>query len=194
VGSHGAGLPTFSLITHYLKVKLEIPQRRAHAVGSAFEKYAAELHRFLLHRLQRSQDAADLAQEVYLRLTRLESTDWIRKPRAYLYGVASHVVSEFRMRTQRDPVMFDSEAVERLAEDPECVTPDNLGDGVDAQRGLQQILAQLPPTHLAVLMLHKRDGLSYEEVARELGLSVHTVHKYVTQAKAQVKLKWQEQG
>ena len=168
--------------------------RPAKRAAPAFEQYAAELHRFLLHRLQRSQDAADLAQEVYLRLTRIENLDWVRKPRAYLYGVASHVVSEFRMRMQRDPVTFDSEAVERLADDSECATPEDLGEQLDAQRGLQRILAQLPPTHLAVLLLHKRDGLSYEEVARELGLSVHTVHKYVTQAKAQVKLKWQEQG
>lgn len=157
----------------------------------AFEKYERELHRFLARRLQRAQDAADLAQEVYLRLTRLENADWVRKPQAYLYGVAAHVVSEFRMRAERDPVDFDSESFERVAASPEQAMPDQLAEQLDDQRQLERILAQLPPTHLAVLLLHKRDGLSYEEVAEKLQLSVHTVHKYVVQAKAQVKMQWQ---
>jgi DNA-directed RNA polymerase specialized sigma24 family protein len=38
-----------------------------------------------------------------------------------------------------------------------------------------------------VLIAHKHRGLSYEEVAVELGLSVHTVEKYVTQAKALIR-------
>jgi DNA-directed RNA polymerase specialized sigma24 family protein len=32
-------------------------------------------------------------------------------------------------------------------------------------------------SHAAILFLHKRDGLSYEEVAKELSISVHTVKK-----------------
>jgi RNA polymerase sigma factor (sigma-70 family) len=174
-------------------VKPETPNLPRAPAVTAFAEYGKELHRFLLRRLGSAQDAADIAQEVYLRLTRLESVDWIREPRAYLYGVASHVVYEFRLRLRRDPVTFDSSAVEGVADDLGHSSADVMGDRLDAQRRLERALSGLPPTHLAVLVLHKRDGMSYEEVARKLRLSVHTVHKYVVQAKAQVKLRWNDQ-
>ncbi len=161
--------------------------------GTALEKYRKDLHRFLVRRLQHAEDAADLAQEVYLRLLRVENSEWVRKPQAYLYGVAAHVVFEYRMRTEKEPVTFDSEVMEQLAENPAGVQPDELGDRLGLERQLERLLGTLPPTHLAVLLLHKRDGLSYEEVARKLQLSVHTVQKYIFQAKARIRMEWQRQ-
>ncbi len=164
-------------------------ESRASAVD-AFSRYDRELHRFLVRRLGSTRDAADVAQEVYLRLTRLEDLSSVRDPRAYLYGVATHVVLEYRARAQRDPVTFDSDTVENVSRDAAYAAPDTLAERLDTQRRLERALSSLAPTHLAVLVLHKRDGLSYEEVAGKLGLSVHTVHKYVIQAKAQVRLAW----
>jgi RNA polymerase sigma-19 factor, ECF subfamily len=63
-----------------------------------------------------------------------------------------------------------------------------LADRLNLQQQLERALSQLPSTHAAVLLAHKRDGLSYEEVAAKLNLSVHTVEKYVTQAKARIRL------
>ena len=175
-------------------MKAEIPlESPKPPVVDAFSRYDKELHRFLLRRLGSARDVADVAQEVYLRLTRLESLSWVRDPRAYLYGVASHVVLEYRARSQRDPVTYDSEAVESVAEDGPHTSPDLLAERLDMQRRLERALSQLAATHLAVLVLHKRDGLSYEEVAAKLQLSVHTVHKYVVQAKAQVRLAWNDE-
>lgn len=167
--------------------------RAASFAGAAFEKYQKELHRFLVRRLRDRQDAADLAQEVYLRLVRVENTDWVRKPQAYVYGVASHVVSEYRMRSEKESVTFDSQAVERVAEHPSQMAPDELADQLALERQLERVLGKLPPTHLAVLLLHKRDGLSYEEVAQKLDLSVHTVQKYLFQAKAQIRTAWENE-
>src|SRR5262245_5457791 len=76
--------------------------------------YGSELHRFLVRRLKSSEDAADLAQEVYLRLLRLPRTDLIRKPQAYLYFVAAQIAAEHRMREHNRPLVFDTDALERL--------------------------------------------------------------------------------
>ncbi len=170
----------------------ETVKRVASLASAAFEKYQKELHRFLVRRLRDRQDAADLAQEVYLRLVRVENSEWVRKPQAYVYGVASHVVSEFRMRSEKDWVTFDSEAVERLADHPAHLPPDELAEQLGLERQLEEVLGELPPTHLAVLLLHKRDGLSYEAVAEQLGISVHTVQKYLYQAKTRVRARWKQ--
>ncbi|PZN33850.1 MAG: hypothetical protein DIU71_04070 [Proteobacteria bacterium] len=156
----------------------------------AFRHYRRELHRYLLRRLNRAQDVDDVAQEVYLRLLRHDESKCIRKPLAYLYGVAAHVVADFRIDAQpdRDHLVFDSDAVDRCAEEPTYALPDDLAERLNLQQQLERAIAKLPPTHAAVLIAHKRDGLSYEEVAKKLKLSIHTVEKYVTQAKARIRM------
>jgi RNA polymerase sigma-70 factor (ECF subfamily) len=156
---------------------------------SAFKHYRRELHRYLMRRLRKPQDVDDLAQEVYLRLLRHDESKCVHKPLAYLYGIASHVVADYRIGEEhdREHLMFDSDSEENWTEEPASVLPDDMADRLNLQQQLERALAQLPPTHAAVLLAHKRDGLSYEEVAEKLHLSIHTVEKYLTQAKARIR-------
>jgi RNA polymerase sigma factor (sigma-70 family) len=163
------------------------------ATGSTFRKYAVGLHRYLARRLGNTIDADDLVQEVFLRLLRIENTELVRKPQAYLYGVAFNVVREHRMRSEHEQrrLTFDSDAVDEESEHPKELPPDQLAERLDVRRKLEQALARLTPMHRAVVILLKRDGMSYEEAARMTNLSVHTVEKYFFQAKAQLKtMKW----
>jgi RNA polymerase sigma-70 factor (ECF subfamily) len=156
---------------------------------SAFKHYRRELHRYLMRRLRKPQDVDDLAQEVYLRLLRHDESKCVHKPLAYLYGIASHVVADYRIGEEhdREHLMFDSDSEENWTEEPASVLPDDMADRLNLQQQLERALSQLPPTHAAVLLAHKRDGLSYEEVAEKLHLSIHTVEKYLTQAKARIR-------
>ena len=161
--------------------------------GSAAQRYARELHRYLLRRLGRPQDVDDLAQEVYLRLLRLDETKCVQKPLAFVYGVAAHVVADFKLEASAEEahLTFDEDAVQQWSEQPTEVLPDELGERVALERQLEWALKQLPPTQAAVLLAHKRDGFSYEEIAQRLKLSVNTVEKYLTQAKAKLRtLSW----
>src|SRR5262249_42315294 len=131
--------------------------------------------------------------EVYLRLLRLDEAKCVEKPLAFLYGVAAHVVADFKLQASAEEarLTFNDEAVEQWAQHPPRILPDELAQRGALEQQLDWALKQLPPTHAAVLLAHKRDGLSYEEVAEKLGLSVHTVEKYLTQAKARLRtLPW----
>jgi RNA polymerase sigma-70 factor (ECF subfamily) len=160
------------------------PRQTLGFVGSAFEQYHVSLHRFLMRRLRSTQNAQDLAQETYLRLLRMDNPELVRKPQAYLFRIASNLVYEFKLRERNAPVTFDSEAVEHAAD---FATPNGLepGDSVSITQQLESVLAQLPPLYRAVFVLRKRDGLSYTEIALTLGISVHTVKKYLARAVAQ---------
>lgn len=160
--------------------------------ATAFENYAGELHRFLLRRLRRPEDAEDLAQEVFMRLSRIEDAEFIEKPRAYLFGIASHVIFEFRMRGRlKDQVVFDSDTLEQASEQPLEVARDELVDRLDVQKQLHNALARLPALHLAVFLLHKRDGYSYEEIGSKLNLSARRIESYITQARRMLRgMEW----
>ncbi len=155
---------------------------------AAFEQHRAALHSFLMQRLHHNQNAQDLAQEVYLRLLRVADGELIRNPRAFLYRIALNLVYEFRLQRQRDPVMFDSEAAEELVEHPleaAAASQPDASAGLLAELRLRRVLGPLPPMMRAVFVLRKRDGMSHGEIATELGLSAHTVKKYLCQAVAQ---------
>jgi RNA polymerase sigma factor (sigma-70 family) len=159
----------------------------------AFTHYGAELHRFLIRRLRRAEDAEDLAQEVFMRLARMENSDFVKNPRAYLFGIAGHVVSEYRIRDQHleSWLVFDEEIATREAERPAAVHLDQLSEELDIKRQLRRALERLPAVHRAVFVLHKRDGYSYEEIAARLQISVRKIETYLADAKAQLrKMKW----
>lgn len=156
----------------------------------SFMDYDKQLQRYLAHRLARPQDAEDLAQEVYVRLLRVDQTK-LRKPLAYIYGIAAHLVADFRSDPRHTRELL-SEAPDGMLETVSVALPDDLADRLNLQQQLERALAQLPRMHARVLLAHKHHGLSYEEVAAELGLSIHTVEKYVTQAKARIRtLAWE---
>jgi len=159
--------------------------RLAHA---AFRDHAPELQRYLVRRLRHTQDADDLAQEVFARLLRVKDADLVLNPRAYLLGIAAHVVGEFLQRRQREPVIFDSDMTDDMCQAPGPTATHACEEQLELQNRLDLALAQLPTTHKLVLLLVKRDGLSYTEAAKSSGLSVHTIEKYLVEARARLRL------
>lgn len=139
------------------------------------------LRRYIARRLGgRRADAADLTQEVYLRLLRISRPESIRNPEAYLFTIASHVLHQNLLRPSVEPDTAD--AIEALeAQDPSC---DPAGETARVERleALSRALAQLPFKAQAALILYRRDGYSLGEVARALGVSEAMVKKYLSRA------------
>src|ERR1700683_4613827 len=137
----------------------------ARLATSAFREYSPELHRYLLRRVHHLEDADDLAQEVFARLLRIRDAELVRKPLQYLLGIAAHVVREFRQRKQNEHVLFDSELADNVCEHPHQLSQRGHAEQLELQNRLDGALAQLPPTHRLVMLLVKREGMSYQEAA-----------------------------
>ena len=59
------------------------------------------LQSFFRRRIRSKADAADLAQEVYLRMLRISDQEAIRNPVLYLYTVANNLVKEHAVLERR---------------------------------------------------------------------------------------------
>ncbi len=157
------------------------------AAAAAYRKYQDALHRYVLRRLRSPQDASDLTQDIFERFMKVDRTEAIRNPQAYLFGIASHVVAEARYAEERNPVTFDSELTDRRTEDFDPHTPDALADKLNLQHDIIHALRLLPDAQLATVLLVKGEGLSYEEAARQAGFTESTIGTYLTHARAQLK-------
>jgi RNA polymerase sigma factor (sigma-70 family) len=160
----------------------------AHLAALAFRKYAPELHRYIERRMRHPEIAPDLTQDIFERFLQIEDTDAVRNPQAYLYGIASHVVREALFREDKSLVSYDSDAVEEVGDRLDYALPDDMAEQLALQQDLKRALAELPAMHRTVLLLVKRDGLSYEEAALRTHLNVNTVTTYVFEARAKMKM------
>ncbi|MBL8270004.1 RNA polymerase sigma factor, partial [Steroidobacter sp.] len=151
-------------------------------VASIAAKYGGRLRRFLKLKLSNASDVPDLAQEVFMRLMRLQNHDDIRSPEAYLFTVASHVVHQHSQKRAAVPESVDIMDVFvelQLASGDEPFERLTVAERVEE---LERVLAQLPPHVATALVLHRLVGKTIEEIAAELGVAEITVKKYLARA------------
>jgi RNA polymerase sigma factor (sigma-70 family) len=158
-----------------------VPDNRSF-VASIAARYGHRLRRFLSVRLRNTADVPDLAQEVFLRLLRVEGCESIRSPEAYLFTIASHVIHQHAVRRSSEPVSVDiSEVFSELRAPSTDDPPDRVAH---AQRldELERMLAHLPARVATALVLHRIAGYSVQEVGDQLGVSRETAKKYLARA------------
>jgi RNA polymerase sigma factor (sigma-70 family) len=149
-----------------------------------FGQHGPGLAAFIRRRVRRAADASDLTQELYLRFLRADRSELIRNPEAYLYTVAVNLLREQSVLQRRWGKVVDAN---ELATDPALVnfrTPEDEVDLEARMLRITQLIDGLPAKFQAVLVLQYRDGLTYEEIATRLGITTHTVKKYVMQGLA----------
>ena len=147
-----------------------------------FAAQGRALQAFLYRRTRQHTDAADLAQEVYVRMLRIEDPDKIADMDAYLFTVASNLAREHAAREGRRGIRVDVEDTAVLEELAESSAFDAQIDAANQAKRLREVLRHLPPRWHAAVVMQFVQGLSHREIAERLGVSVSMVKKYVAQA------------
>jgi len=168
--------------------KSKKPSAANRLTALTFQGYAPQLRRYVLRRLRTPEDALDLTQEIFERFMRVDHVEAIRNPQAYLFRIASHVVSEALARDEHSLLTYDSEQALKAAETFDPAAPEPLAEQLGLEHDIRAALQSLPDNHLIALLLVKGEGLSYEEAAREAGLSENTIGTYVKQGRAKLRL------
>jgi RNA polymerase sigma factor (sigma-70 family) len=138
--------------------------------------------RFLRSRLRHGDLAQDLAQEVYLRLLRMDDVRLIRNPRAFVIHLAAHAAHEWRELARNRLVHSERELEELVAEYSD---PAEMLERNDRANQLFRILGTLSPKRQAVVLMHRRDGMTCQEIAARLNLSVAMVKKHLARGLAE---------
>ena len=150
-------------------------------------EYGAALERYLTRKLDNPADAAEVAQETYIRLYRLEHPEQLDNARAFLFQVASNLaVDQLRRRTlhyrflrAESPEYGEEDVVEGGAD---SASPEQILGSREKLARIYQAVDELPEKCRQAFLLHRKSGLSYSAIAQELGVSVSSVEKYILQA------------
>ena len=151
------------------------------------ERYGPALERFLSRKLDNPADAAEVAQETFLRLYRLDNPDQLDNARAFLFQVASNLAVDQLRRRQLHYRFLKAESRElgegELPEgSADTASPEQVISGREKLARIYAAVDALPDRCRQAFLLHRTSGLSYGEIARELGVSVSSVEKYILQA------------
>lgn len=156
-------------------------------LAAVYAQCRPELLRFLIARTGDPVEAEDVLQELWLRVHAAGSGP-VANGRAYLYRAAQNLVldriRERRRRSARDQDWSEAEFGKPTATDLPDPRPtaDQAIDDRELSARLAAAIAQLPPAAGRAFRLHKLDGLSHAEVARELGISRSGVEKHMATA------------
>jgi RNA polymerase sigma factor (sigma-70 family) len=152
-------------------------------VANIERQHGRRLRRYLASRLRHgAADVSDLVQEVFLRLLRIDHHESIRSSEAYLFTVAFHVLHQHTLRLSKMPETVDITALIDEMESTPATDPSAQAELHERLGTLQATLEGLPPKARAVLLLHRRDGYSLEEIGTKLGISRPMAAKYLGRA------------
>ena len=151
-------------------------------VERLFARHRDALQAFFYRRIRTKPDAADLAQEVYLRMLRVSDTDVIRNPEGYLFTVAANLLRENAVADRRQATAVDVEEANAVEPPAGWASAANQRDTSRRVERLRVVLRQLSPKCRAAVVLQYRYDLSYQQIADRIGVSPHMVKKYLAQA------------
>jgi RNA polymerase sigma factor (sigma-70 family) len=138
------------------------------------------LQDWLRRRLGNAAEAADLAHDTFVRLIRSpQHFDSQPEARAYLRVVAKGLCVDLWRHRVVERAWLDT-----LAVLPEALVPsaEDQYAVLQALREIDSMLRNLPPRAGRAFVLSAACGMTYQEIASELGVSTRTVGSYITQA------------
>lgn len=159
-----------------------MPQASKTLVERLFSEQYASLLAFFGRRVRARSEAADLAQEVYLRMLRVGDAEAIRNPEGYLFTVANNLAKEHAVIEHRRTSGIGLDEAQDDASLQVLPAYEKELDGAQRTTRLHAVLAQLSPKCRAAVVLQYAQGLTYQEIAVRLNVSPHMVKKYLAQA------------
>lgn len=150
------------------QAEIEAAKQDPARFGPLYERHFGDIFRFLARRTVREADAADLAQQTFLKaMLALPRYRHQGAPfRAWLYRIA---LNEVRMywRSNKGKVYMDL----GLAETLRLVKDAQVPEGEEELRRLETALGRLREAPAALIEMRYFDGMSFAEIGQVLGIS-----------------------
>ena len=152
------------------------------AFTEIFHHYGQRIWLFVLKKTKSETVAEEVVQEVFLKLwVKKETATDIEDFAAFLYTMATNKTYDYFKK-----VAGDSRKLENLWHQVQQVSITNpVEETIDFRESMEivnQAIEQLPPQRKKIYLLNRIDGLSYEEIARELNISKSTVSNQLVEA------------
>jgi RNA polymerase sigma-70 factor (ECF subfamily) len=177
-----------------------LKRRDERAFNELVQAYEQRVYRLVLRMLGRSDEAEDMAQEVFVQV--FKAIDQFRgdaKLSTWLYRIAVNICKnrvKYLSRRHSDQQQEFEPMAERIPlSEAKGVTfgdvarPDHMVEGLQAEQIVHRCILELEPDFREVLILRDVEDLTYEEIAEVTNLPDGTVKSRIHRARGMLKVK-----
>ncbi|MDH0030613.1 MULTISPECIES: sigma-70 family RNA polymerase sigma factor [unclassified Acinetobacter] len=147
--------------------------------STLYQQHHTWIYHWLYKKMGSSADAADLAQDTFVRILARQQQLELQQPRAYLVNVAKGLMVNWLQRKE-----IERAYLEVLAQQPEREhpSPERQILIIETLTEIVELLAELPDTVRLTFLYAQLEQLKYQDIADRLGISVSTVKRNIQRA------------
>jgi RNA polymerase sigma-70 factor (ECF subfamily) len=144
-----------------------------------FNKYMGQVYRFTISYIKSEVDTDDLVQQVFIKLwKRRKNIDHKQEFRSYLFTITSNTIRDFFQQKAREN-RIQLEFYDFLMREKQETEEINFHTYLTI---LDEQIERLPPKRREIFIMHKKEGLTIDEIASVLQISPKTVENQYTGA------------
>jgi len=150
-------------------------------LSALYKSHSAWLKGWLLKKLQCYHNAEDLTQDTFHKLLLLPDAELaqLETPKAYLATVAKRLMIDQARRRKIESAYL--EALVLVTGDDAVASTEQYLEAVNMLEMMVKILEALPEKPRQAFILSRFDGVGYQEIAAQLGVSTSMVKQYIAQ-------------
>jgi RNA polymerase sigma factor (sigma-70 family) len=156
-----------------------------------FRRHHKELRRFLRGRVSSAEVAADLTQDVFLRMLTAAPGN-VDDQQAYLFRAARNLALNHNKRERLVTYVNDPDALLSIRDDAP-----NAEQALLSRQELAVVagaLAEFSPLHREIFILSRLDGMTYQAIGQRLGIPMQTAFSHVVRMLTRAQLRLAEAG
>ena len=165
---------------------LKVSEGDSIAFGHLFDRYYGLIYSASFRYLKVHDLAEDMVQSSFLKIWEKRfSLPKVDRFDHYLYRVARNEMADhFRKHSKRD------KHIQRIRElfEEETGSPEDLLITKQKRAMIADVISNLPPQQQTAYKLSRDEGLSYQEIADRMHLSVNTIKVHISQALKTLKI------
>lgn len=181
-----------------VRLMLQVRDDNAAAFEEIVSRYQNRLLTVLQHLLGNSEQAEDLAQEVFLRVYRARKT-YVpgAKFSTWLFTIANNVASnarrslarrrEFNLQSTDSSSFAGGGSLEQLAQEASALMPSRQLDKVEMSQIVELALGTLNDRQRLAVLLSKFEDMSYAEIADTMDMSQKAIKSLLSRARVNLR-------
>ena len=151
------------------------------AFYNIYERYCNRLFGFVLRYIKVEADAEGIVQEVFIKIWESRNKlDAYTSFESFLFTIAYNTtISLLRKRVNEQKYLKHLKSIQQIQKAPDLTDELQLNE---LNEQIQTLLEELTSRQKEIFQLSREEGLTHEEIARKLDISLNTVKKHMTNA------------
>jgi len=166
--------------------------RNPQAFEELINQYKAYVFAIILRIVSDPEEAQDIAQEVFLQLYRSLPEHQPDHLKAWIGRVTTNKAIDWKRQRTRQLAVVESDVEKRAAPAEMETSPVQILLQEERESAIKELCRGLPPRYSRVVSKYYFENKSYQEIAREEGISLKTVESRLYRARRLLRERWEE--